>query len=78
MKILNTQSFISDVHCYPGDELIVIWSDDTGVVVTMEAKITDEQTLDTAVLVEYTPAEAEALGFESALGVFAGKAEALA
>jgi hypothetical protein len=77
MKILDTRPFDSTVTCGAGDKLKVTWRDDNEVVVQMETKITEDQTLDTAVLVEYAPEEAKALGFESALGVFAGKAEDL-
>ena len=75
MKILDTSPFTSPIFCCKGDRLIVTWNDSNKVVAQMEARITEAQTLDTAVLVEYTPEEAEKLGFESALGVFAGKAE---
>jgi hypothetical protein len=77
MKILDTRPFSNPIICCPGDTLRVTWSDNNKTVARMEATITEDQTLDTAVLVKYTPEEAEKLGFESALGVFAGKAEDL-
>lgn len=75
MKILNKRPFASPIHVQPGDSLHVTWTDNDGQVATMKAKIEEKQIFDTAVLVEYTPEEAEALGFESALGMFAGEAE---
>jgi len=77
MKILDTSPFNSPIVCNKGDRLVVTWGNRNKPVAQMEAEITEDQTLDTAVLVEYTPEEAEKLGFESALGVFAGKAEDL-
>ena len=73
MKILNTKPFTSPINVLPGDTLIVTWRDHDQVP-TMETKIEEAQVLDTAVLVEYEPDEARELGFEEALGTFAGEA----
>ena len=75
MKILDTSPFVSPAHVVAGDTLRVTWRDSDGQVVMMETIIEKAQTLDTAVLVEYTPEEAGALGFKSALGTFAGESE---
>jgi hypothetical protein len=74
MKILDTKPFSSPITVNPGDTLRVIWRDSEDQVVGMETKIKEAQTLDTAVLVNYDPDEARGLGFEEALGVFAGEA----
>ncbi len=74
MKILDTSPFSSPICVCLGDTLRVIWHDHEGQVVEMETEIKEAQTLDTAVLVNYDPDEARKLGFEEALGVFAGEA----
>ena len=74
MKILDTTPFSSRLKVSPGDRLRVIWHDHEGQVAEMETKIKEAQTLDTAVLVNYDPDEARKLGFEEALGAFAGEA----
>ena len=74
MKILNRRPFTFPVHCNPGDKLIVTWCNVDGEsVAIMEANIKEKQIFDMAVLVEYNPAEAESLGFKTALGTFAGE-----
>jgi len=73
MKILNRRPFTSPIHCDPGDKLIVTWYGKS--VARMVANIEEKQILDTAVLVEYNPAEAKSLGFKTALGTFAGESD---
>lgn len=74
MRILDTSRFSSPIFATPGDFLRVTWRDHEGQRVEMETTIKKAQVLDTAVLVEYEPDEARELGFEDALGVFAGEA----
>ena len=74
MKILDTSPFSSPINVNPGDRLRVIWHDHDDQVVAMETEIKKGTMLDTAVLVNYDPDEARELGFEEALGVFAGEA----
>ncbi len=74
MKILDTKPFSSPINVTPGDTLRVTWRDPEGQVFVMKTKIEEKQVLDTAVLVKYEPDEARELGFEEALGMFAGEA----
>lgn len=77
MKILKTTPFSSPIHVIPGDKLKVTWSDkdENGwrQVARTETEITDSRTLDTAVLVDFPPEEAEVFGLKSALGCLAGE-----
>lgn len=75
MKILNTKLFYVALEVEPGDTLKVTWVDDDKNIAHMKATIMEKQTLDTAVLVEYSPEEAKALGFKSVLGIFAGRSK---
>ena len=74
MKILKTSPFSSPIVVDPGDTLLVTWRDRDNQVAWMKTKIEKDQVLDTAVLVDYEPDEARELGFEEALGIFAGEA----
>jgi len=74
MKILNRKPFNFPIHCDPGDILIVTWHNTNNEpTATMRTTIKEKQILNTAVLVEYSPAEAKSLGFKTALGTFAGE-----
>lgn len=85
MKILNEKPLITPICLKPGDTLNVFWEEykipKRGDLLTeypkelvrMTTKIETEQVVDYLKLVEYTLEEAEALGFNSALGIIAGE-----
>ncbi len=75
MHIISTMAFSSPICCSAGDILYVIWQDSEHEVASIETKILDDQTLDIAVLVEYTPEESREMGLELALGMFAGQSK---
>ena len=77
MEILKTTPFITPVTVNSGDKLRVTWWDRDGKKMKKAAEtqteMTESRTLDTAVLVDFSPEEAKAFGLKTAIGCLAGE-----